>query len=73
MKNTKTRKIIYTFIAILFLFFIQIFASKSGGFIADLFDYTSIDKDGTFMYITIHHIVQMLVALLVIFVIKKNG
>ena len=72
MKNTKTRKIIYTFIAILFLFFIQTFASKLGGFIANLFDYTSIDKDGTFMYITIHHIVQMLIALLVIFVIKKK-
>ncbi len=72
MKNTKIRKIVYTLIVILFLFFIQIFASKSGGFIADLFDYTSIDKDGTFMYITIHHIVQMLVALLVIFVIKKK-
>ena len=72
MKNTKIIKIIYTFIAILFLFFVQTFASKSGDFIANLFDYTSIDKDGTFMYITIHHIVQMLVALLVIFVIKKK-
>lgn len=72
MKNTKTRKIIYTFIAILFLFFIQTFASKLGGFIAGLFDYTAIDKDGTFMYITIHHIVQMLVALLVIFIIGKK-
>lgn len=72
MKNTKIRKIIYTFIAILFLFFVQTLASKLGGFIADLFDYTSIDKDGTFMYITVHHIVQMLVALLVIFVIKKK-
>ena len=59
-----------SFIAILFLFFIQTFASKLGGFIAGLFDYTAIDKDGTFMYITIHHIVQMLVALLVIFVIN---
>lgn len=72
MKNMKTTKIIYTFIAILFLFFVQTFASKLGVFVASLFDYTSIDKDGTFMYITVHHIVQMLVALLVIFVIKKK-
>ncbi len=72
MQNTKVGKIIYTFIVILFLFFIQTFASKSGGFIADLFDYTPIDKDGTFMYITIHHIVQMLLGLIVIFIIKKK-
>lgn len=72
MQNTKVGKIIYTFIVILFLFFIQTFASKSGGFIADLFDYTPIDKDGTFMYITIHHIVQMLFGLIVIFIIKKE-
>lgn len=45
MKNTKIIKIIYTFIAILFLLFVQTFASKSGDFIANLFDYTSIDKD----------------------------
>lgn len=70
----KTRKISYLPIIVLYLFIVQTIASKAGGFIAGLFDYSFIDKDGTFMYITVHHLVQMIIALLFIFIIaRKSG
>ncbi len=44
------------------LFVFQSLASKAGGLVAGFFDYDSIDKDGVFMYITVHHLVQMAIA-----------
>ena len=72
MSDTKIKPTAHIFFTLLFLFIVQSFASKAGGFIADLFDYSSIDKDNTFMYITIHHIVQMVIALLIIIKKQKN-
>ncbi len=72
MKNIKAKKIIYLFITILFLFVVQTFASKIGGFVAGLFNYATIDKDSTFMSISVHHIIQMMVALLIMFIIGKK-
>ncbi len=73
MKSIKTKKIIYTILAILGLFIVQTFASKLAGYIADLFQYVAIDKDGTFMNVSVHHIVQMIAALALIFVISKKS
>lgn len=70
-KNKKKTK--YIPLAILGLFIFQTFASKLGGFIADLFQYEAIDKDGTFMSVSVHHIVQMIAALVLIFVISKKS
>ena len=73
MQNkTKKRKIIYVFLATMILFVVQNFASKFGELIADLFNYTMIDKDGIFMCVSVHHIVQMIIALLIIFIIGKT-
>ena len=73
MQNkTKKRKIIYVFLATMILFVVQSFASKFGELITDLFNYTMIDKDGIFMRVSVHHIVQMIIALLIIFIIKKT-
>lgn len=73
MKTIKIKKIIYFLLVILVLFIVQTFASKLGGFIADLFQYAVIGKDDTFMSISVHHIVQMIVALVLIFVISKKS
>lgn len=73
MEKIKTKKTIYILLAILGLFAFQSFASKLGGFVADLFQYEVIDKDGTFMSVSVHHIVQMIVALVLIFVISKKS
>ena len=73
MEKIKTKKTIYILLAILGLFAFQSFASKLGGFVADFFQYKVIDKDGTFMSVSVHHIVQMIVALVLIFVISKKS
>ena len=72
MVNSKIKRIFKISSIIILLFIIQTFASKIGGYIAKLFDYTIIDSDNTFMNISVHHIVQMLIALLVIFIIHKT-
>ncbi|AUD62878.1 hypothetical protein BK010_04490 [Tenericutes bacterium MO-XQ] len=41
------------------------------GYIADLFYMNSIDPDGTFLWISIHHIAQMLMFIILILIIKK--
>lgn len=68
----KRRKIIYIFLATVILFVVQSFASKFGDLVASLFNYTMIDKDGVFMGVSVHHIVQMIIALLIIFIIGKT-
>ena len=53
------------------LFVFQSVASKTGSLVAGLFDYSAVDKDGVFMRITVHHVVQMLIALAAVIVIAK--
>lgn len=53
------------------LFVFQSLASKAGGLVAGSFAYASIDKDGVFMYITVHHLVQMAIACAAIVLIGK--
>lgn len=72
MINSKIKRIFKISSVIILLFIIQTFASKIGGYIAKLFDNSIIDSDNTFMNISVHHIVQMLIALLVIFIIHKT-
>lgn len=56
---------------IIIIFFIQQLASKLGGFIANLFDYSTIDKDSVFAWISIHHIVQLIVAIIIILILSR--
>jgi len=44
---------------------------RLSGVVADLFDYQVIDPDGAYAWISIHHIVQALIFLLMILVINK--
>lgn len=53
------------------LFVFQSLAGKAGGLVAGFFDYASIDKDGVFMYITVHHLVQMAIACVAIVLARK--
>lgn len=54
---------------VLTLFVFQQLASGSGILVANLFSYTRIDPDGQFMWISVHHIVQMAVALAAIWLL----
>ena len=63
-------KYIVAAVLIIALFCVQLLFSRLGGVIASKFDYSSFDPDGVFALVSVHHIVQMLLALAVISVIK---
>ncbi|MFU8787289.1 MAG: lysostaphin resistance A-like protein [Candidatus Izemoplasmataceae bacterium] len=46
-------------------------ASWFGRLFADLFSYNTMDPDGVFAWLYVHHILQMIVIILIILVIKK--
>ncbi len=60
-------KMLWGFLLAVFL----IGVPKIGGWIASLLDQSKIDPDGAFMWISIHHIVQMLVVFIVMIVLTK--
>ncbi len=64
-------KNVLRFINMFILALILLISPRIGGWVADLFDYSAIDPDGAFMWISIHHIVQALVVLILIIVLMK--
>lgn len=60
MKNVL--KAVYALVLALILLFVP----KIGGLVADIFIYTTIDPDGAFMWISVHHIIQALIILIII-------
>jgi len=59
------------FFVILIILIIQQLFSKIGGIIANLFNYQNIDPQNVFAFITIHHIVILIISLLLIYILKK--
>lgn len=53
------------------LFLLQFAFSRLGGQVSRMFDTSAADADGLFLQISIHHIIQMLLALLTIYVLHK--
>jgi len=68
---SKPDKLLHSIVVFIALFLVQVLVSKFGWFVADLFSYDSIDPDHLFARLSVHHIVQMLVALAVITVLSK--
>jgi len=66
----KTTKLMAGSLAFINLFIMQIILGKFGWAIADLFSYDSVDPNKLFARLSFHHLVQMLVALVVILIIK---
>jgi membrane protease YdiL (CAAX protease family) len=64
-------KLLHCSLAFIALFLVQVFAGKSGWAIADMFSYDSFDPDHLFARLSVHHIVMMLIALAVIWVLGK--
>ena len=54
------------------LFAVQFLFSRLGWFAAGLIDYSSFDKENLFARLSVHHIIQMLLALLLIFILVKT-
>ncbi|MDO5558147.1 MAG: CPBP family intramembrane metalloprotease [Oscillospiraceae bacterium] len=69
---SKTGKILKYIIVTLLIFIFQQAASRAGGAVADLFDYSTADPDGTFLWISVHHIVQMAAGLLMILCLSRT-
>ena len=64
-------KYVIAAILIVALFAVQFLFSRFGFLISQLFDYSSLDPDGLFVQVAVHHIIQMLCALALIFIIWK--
>jgi membrane protease YdiL (CAAX protease family) len=70
MKNHSTIRT--TILAVLLsVFLFQQAASKIGKYVANIFDYSLIDSYNVFAWISVHHIVQTLLALVPIIILSK--
>lgn len=58
-------------ILMLLLTLIILSAPRIGGFVASMFNYASIDPDGSFMWISVHHIVQALVIVPIMLILSS--
>ncbi len=72
MIESKSNQTGSSILAIALLLIFQQFASKIGNLIARCFSYKAIDEYGIFAYISVHHIVQMLIALIAIIILTKK-
>jgi len=68
LKNNRTLLSIIVFAS---LFVLQVLLGKAGHFAASIIPYQQIDPYGSFAGISIHHIGQMIIALIVILVLSK--
>jgi len=58
---------------VLFLALLLLGVPRLAGLVADWFDYSRIDPDGAFGWLTVHHIVQALVFLVIMVAIEKRS
>ncbi|MDY3844223.1 MAG: CPBP family intramembrane glutamic endopeptidase [Ruminococcus sp.] len=73
METNSIRKMKYLLLAVLIavLVAVQFLFSRIGWYIATLFDCSSIDSDNLFAQVSIHHIVQAILAITAIFLLYK--
>lgn len=71
MENYKNKRAWWGVVLIPLLFIFQQFASKIGGFVANIFTYNSLDEYGVFAWISVHHFVQIILALIVIIIFSN--
>lgn len=56
----------------LILAFVLLIAPRIGSLVANLFDFSTIDPDGAFMWISVHHIVQALVIIPIMLIVSNT-
>ena len=71
MNRSVKHKIIHAIILIAALLLYQEYVSRIGWKIAVLFDYSAIDRDGTFMPVSVHHIVMAIISLGILFILHN--
>ncbi|HPT78129.1 MAG TPA: CPBP family intramembrane metalloprotease [Candidatus Atribacteria bacterium] len=72
MTNGRCNKTGLSIAVITLLLIYQQFASKVGSLVAESFDYKAIDEYGIYANVSLHHIVQMLIALLAILLLTRK-
>jgi len=72
MENEKRNSLFRHVITILFLLFFQQLAPAAGRFVANRFTFDTVDEYGLFAWISVHHTVQMLLAIIVIVILAKT-
>lgn len=72
IKEKANNSIWFGIIAVILIFVFQQIASKVGSFVSDLFDYSFVDQDNLFLRISVHHIIQMLLAMILIFIFSRK-
>lgn len=65
------KKILKNTIGVLLLTLLLLGVPKLSGMFASLFEYQAIDPDGAFAWISVHHIVQAIIFLIIIIVINR--
>ncbi|MDW7657259.1 MAG: hypothetical protein SCM11_08795 [Bacillota bacterium] len=63
-------RVIRNILCVLLLALLLLGVPRLSGLIADLFDYRAIDPDGAFAWISVHHIAQAVIFILLIIVIS---
>jgi uncharacterized protein len=58
-------------VVLLLLSLVLLIAPRIGSLVADLFNYSAIDPDGAFMWISVHHIVQALVIMPILLILSS--
>lgn len=71
MKTLKHNRILCGILVFILLFIVQIFLGKAGHFLANMVSCQQIDPYGIFVGISIHHAVQMIIAIAIIFTLSK--
>lgn len=71
MKKSVIIKYLHTLFLIVFVFVFQECASNIGWKVSLLFDYSGIDRDGTFMLVSVHHVVMALFTLGVLYILHR--
>ena len=72
MEKNKVIELLYKSNLVIVLFIAQLFASRVGGAVANLLSYERIDQYNLFAWISIHHIIQMFIALIIIVFMKNQ-
>lgn len=70
MERNNVRRILSGFLVFIGSFVMQVIAGKSGWAVADFFSYDKVDPNNLFARLSVHHLIQMLIALVIIFFIK---
>lgn len=65
------QKVFKQVVWVLFIAALLLGVPRLGGLAADQFDYSAVDPDGAFAWISVHHIVQALIVLIIMVVIRK--